>query len=314
MRQCRCYGISGIGHNIRRYGIIAGVLGSPKGMEHILPAETRATVRMPIKATVPFSNPTEQQCYLNDNHTLPPGWCIPVSSLPVRRKDKGQGNGREKQKTDFFGSRPGNRREPRNALWTAIGSPPGVQGRSRTAAARKARQPHPRLRNQQRAPPARKPRDGGKGGSKRFARRRPRHPDSRMPQLPRVHRRQPSLPRMRGGDQRCLPDRGGVRELHQRHLRRRSRNDPTPIRQAHRQIPPRHESLVPHPRPLDRQTRMHPGAVSHFAKSGTGETRHPTADKTPKTRQNRQRTQRETDETHVRTTLRIQVLAVGQSY
>ena len=60
-----------------------GVLGSPKGMRHILPAETRATVRMPVMATVPFFNPPEQQCYLNDNHTLPPGWCIPVSSLPA---------------------------------------------------------------------------------------------------------------------------------------------------------------------------------------------------------------------------------------
>ena len=108
------------------FGIMVVVLGSPKGMRHILPAETRATVRMPIKATVPFSNPPEQQCYLNDNHTLPPGWCIPVSSLPVRRKAKGQGNGREKQKTYFYGSRPGDSRKPHKALRSTHGSPPGI--------------------------------------------------------------------------------------------------------------------------------------------------------------------------------------------
>ena len=109
--------------------------------------------------------------------------------------------------------------------------------------------------------------DGGKSGPKRFAQRRTRHPHSRMPKFPRVPRRQPPLSRMRGGNQRHLPNRGCVHELHQRHLRRRSRNDPTAIRQAHRQIPPRLKSLLPHSRPLDRQTRMHLGAVSHFAKS-----------------------------------------------
>ena len=56
-------------------------MGSPKGMRHILPAETRATVRMPVLATVPFFNPPEQQCYLTTINTLPPGWCIPVFPL-----------------------------------------------------------------------------------------------------------------------------------------------------------------------------------------------------------------------------------------
>ena len=54
------------------------VLGSPKGMQHILPAETQGNGQMPILAAVPLFYPPEQQCYLTTINTLPPGWCIPV--------------------------------------------------------------------------------------------------------------------------------------------------------------------------------------------------------------------------------------------
>jgi hypothetical protein len=49
---------------------MVGVLGSPKGMQHILPAETPGNGQMPILAAAPFSDPPEQQCYLNDNQHI----------------------------------------------------------------------------------------------------------------------------------------------------------------------------------------------------------------------------------------------------
>ena len=164
---------------------MVGVLGSPKGMRHILPAETRATVRMPVLATVPFLNPPEQQCYLNNNHTLPPGWCIPVSSLPVRHKRKDHGNGKQNH---ICRSGRRNRGAPCQALQS---SPCRLSGilRRQNAAEKRAHKPHPQLREKRRAPASRMPRHRRKVGSARLSRRASGHSHCGMPRLsafPRV--------------------------------------------------------------------------------------------------------------------------------
>ena len=67
---------------------MVGVLGSPKGMQHILPAEMPGNGQMPILAAVPLFYPPEQQCYLTTINTLPPGWCTPVFPLPRDAKER----------------------------------------------------------------------------------------------------------------------------------------------------------------------------------------------------------------------------------